>query len=489
MMANETRFYLDIMQAPTEVTGSFNYCTLHVNDETIKFAVDCGMYQEKGYDEQNLSFPVNPKELDFAILTHNHVDHSGRFPYLVRQGFNNPIYTTVATSRFLGRAFEDNLKVMRDTGQHVNSSPLYDEHDLVKALSLLETCEYLEPVVVNDHITLHFLWNGHLVGSSSVLIRFKNSGCKDFWVLFTGDYNNKNMFFPVPPYRNWIKKLPNLSVVCESTYGLMNSSEIHKCFEEYVIRALREGKTIVIPAFSLGRSQEVLQTLKELQAKYPEEFKGIKIFFDGKLAFYYTKMYKKLWREEQVRIASHYPHRIVNFYEDKVDFLPNNLQYVNDMNLRKKIIEDETQKIIVTTSGMGSYGPAQTYIPAYIQRKNVLILFTGYCAEGTLGRRLKDAEIGDIVRVGGLDVEKAGNVEFTNEFTAHAKADELIEYLLQFESLDTVLINHGSNEAKAAFAKRVIREVKPKHVGRLGDGYIFRIDESGFVKQFSTEFK
>jgi predicted metal-dependent RNase len=86
-------------------------------------------------------------------------------------------------------------------------------------------------------------------------------------------------------------------------------------------------------------------------------------------------------------------------------------------------------------------------------------------------------------------VEKAGNVEFTNEFTAHAKADELIEYLLQFESLDTVLINHGSNEAKAAFAKRVIREVKPKHVGRLGDGYIFRIDESGFVKQFSTEFK
>ena len=101
MMANETRFYLDIMQAPTEVTGSFNYCTLHVNDETIKFAVDCGMYQEKGYDEQNLSFPVNPKELDFAILTHNHVDHSGRFPYLVRQGFNNPIYPEVFTTRVL----------------------------------------------------------------------------------------------------------------------------------------------------------------------------------------------------------------------------------------------------------------------------------------------------------------------------------------------------------------------------------------------------
>jgi metallo-beta-lactamase family protein len=489
MMANETRFYFDIMQAPTEVTGSFNYCTLHVNDETIKFAVDCGMYQEKGYDEQNLSFPVNPKELDFAILTHNHVDHSGRFPYLVRKGFNNPIYTTVATSRILGKAFEDNLKVMRDTSQHSNNGPLYDEDDLLKTLSLVEPCEYLEPIVVNDHITLHFLWNGHLIGAASVLIHFRNGGGSGIWILFTGDYNNKNVFFPVPPYRSWIKQIPNLTVVCESTYGLMKSSEIEYTFENNIIKALRDGKTIVIPAFSLGRSQEILQALKDMQISYAADFKEIPVYFDGKLAFFYTKMYRKLWEEEQERIANGNPHRIVNFYWDKVEFLPKNLQYVDDKSLRNRIIEESNQKIIVTTSGMGSYGPAQTYIPAYIQRKKALIHFTGYCAEGTLGRRLKDAEIGDIVRVGGLDVEKAGNVEFTNEFTAHAKADELIEYLLQFESLDTVLINHGSNEAKAAFAKRVIREVKPKHVGRLGDGYIFRIDESGFVKQFSTEFK
>ena len=152
-------------------------------------------------------------------------------------------------------------------------------------------------------------------------------------------------------------------------------------------------------------------------------------------------------------------------------------------------LTDTSVKIILTTSGMGSYGPAQTYIPAYIQCKKALIHFTGYCAEDTLGRRLRDAEIGDIVTVGGLDVEKQGNVEFTTEFTAHAKADELIEYLLQFESLNTVLVNHGSKEAKAAFAKRVKKEVKPQYVGRLGEGYIFRIGENGFEKQLATEFK
>lgn len=488
-MPNNVRFYADIMQGPTEVTGSFNVVDFKVNDETIKFAVDCGMYQERGYEEQNLDFPIDPSTLDFAILTHNHVDHNGRFPYLVRKGFTKSIYTTVATSRLLGKAFEDNLKVMSDTSQRGNGGALYDEKDVQEALSHIVPCEYLEPVVVNDHVVIHFLWNGHLVGASSVLVQLKNSGCNDIWILFSGDYNSKNMFFPVPCYRNWIKQIPNLTVVCESTYGLMDSTEIVPCFEENVIRALRDGKTVIIPAFSLGRSQEVLWTIKHLQETNPKDLRGVPVFFDGKLAFFYTKMYQKLWEEDQERLKIGNPHKIVNFYEDKIDFLPRNLVYVVDKGVRNAILEDNKKKLVVTTSGMGSYGPAQTYIPAYIQCRKALIHFTGYCAEDTLGRRLKDAEIGDIVRVGGLDVEKQGNVEFTNEFTAHAKADELIDYLLQFESLNTVLINHGSAAAKEAFAKRVIREVKPKHVGRLGDGYVFRIGENGFEKQMSTQFK
>ena len=196
-MTKNTRFYVDIMQPPTEVTGSFNLVILKVNDETIKFVVDCGMYQEREYEEQNQKFPVDPETLDFAVLTHNHLDHNGRFPYLVHSGFRKPIYTTVATSRLLGRALEDNLKVMEDTSTRSNVGKLYDEQDVYITLEQVVPCEYLEPVAVNEHVTLHFLWNGHLIGASSVLVQIKNSGCDDIWILFTGDLNNKNMFFPV----------------------------------------------------------------------------------------------------------------------------------------------------------------------------------------------------------------------------------------------------------------------------------------------------
>ncbi len=487
-MANDTRFYADIFEPNSEVTGSFNFVELKINNDTVKFTVDCGMYQEKGYEEQNLKFPVDPKELDFVILTHNHIDHSGRLPYLVNQGFDKPIYTTVATSHLVSKALYDNLKVMSDTSRRNNNGALYTESDVEKTLQNIVPCEYLEPVTVNDHVALHFLWNGHLVGAASVLVQIKNGG-NSIWILFTGDLNTKNMFFHVPPYRNWIKELPNLTVVCESTYGTMESKEIEHCFEDNIIRALQDNKTIIIPAFSLGRSQEVLCTIKEMQKSGITELENIPIYFDGKLAFAYTELYWKLWEEEQERIEEGNNRRIVNFYEEKIDFLPKNLRYVTDKLVRRNVIADNKSKIVVTTSGMGSYGPAQTYIPAFIQRKDALIHFTGYCAEGTLGRRLKDAEIGDIVRIGGLDVEKKGNVEFTNEFTAHAKADELAQYLMQFNSLNTVLINHGSTEAKETFAKKVIRTVKPKHVGRLGEGYVFRIDSNGFDKQMSSKFE
>ncbi len=483
-MGNNIRFYADIMQPPSEVTGSFNLVIVKIYDKTIKFIVDCGMYQEREYEQQNVAFPVKPETLDFAVLTHNHVDHNGRFPFLVKSGFSGPIFTTVPTSMLLGRALGDNLKVMSDTSKRSNSSQLYCEDDVDKTLKQMVPCKYLEPIVVNEHVILHFLYNGHLTGAASVLVQIKCQGCKDIWILFSGDYNNKNMFFPVPPIREWIRDIPHLTVVCESTYGLMNSWDIEYVFEENILNAIRAEKTVIIPAFSLGRSQEVLWTLKDMKERYRQEFRGLPIYFDGKLAFYYTDMYRHLY-EERTDDGK----RVVEFYEDKIDFIPPDLIRVSDKGIRRDIVADSKSKIIVTTSGMGSYGPAQTYIPAYIKRSDALIHFTGYCAEGTLGYRLKEAEIGEVVEVGGLQVEKAGNVEFTKEFTAHAKADELIQFLQQFRNLDTVLVNHGSSEAKKAFAKRVVKEVRPNQVGILGEEYFFRVNSDGFDKQMGSKFK
>lgn len=169
------------------------------------------------------------------------------------------------------------------------------------------------------------------------------------------------------------------------------------------------------------------------------------------------------------------------------NFLPENLTFVNKSN-RSEVLEDTERKIILTTSGMGSYGPAQVYIPEYITRENALIHFTGYTAEGTLGNRLKNTKIGESVEVGGLIANKKAIVEYTTEYSAHAKANELIAFLNQFKNLKLVLVNHGESEIKETFAKRILKEVKTKRVGLLGREYFFRVNPYGLVKTLSTKF-
>ena len=135
---------------------------------------------------------------------------------------------------------------------------------------------------------------------------------------------------------------------------------------------------------------------------------------------------------------------------------------------------------------MGTYGPAQTYIPHFLSDEKALIHFTGYCAEGTLGAKLKEAKHGELLKVSGIMIEKKAKVEFTAEFSAHAKADELIDFLKQFENLKMVMVNHGDQDTKAVFAKRVMHEVQPKQVGILGECYAFRIGAYGFIKSYPS---
>ena len=170
------------------------------------------------------------------------------------------------------------------------------------------------------------------------------------------------------------------------------------------------------------------------------------------------------------------------------NFIPENLTWVDKGN-RSEVLEDKNVKIILTTSGMGSYGPAQIYIPEYISRSNSLIHFTGYTSEGTLGARLKEALINENVQVGGMIVKKRAQVEYTTEYSAHAKADEMLEFLKKFNFLKLVLVNHGEFNAKEIFAERIVNEVKPKGVGILGCGYLFRVNPYGLIKNMSTKFE
>lgn len=474
MASNKEPFYADIMVTHSQVTGSCIYVTSKIKEGSeIRFVVDCGLFQERDTNELNTNLPFNPEKLDFVLVTHNHIDHIGRLPYLVKKGFCKEIYVSEQTAQLMPLALGDALKILREQAKRKDTRPLYDEYDHQRTLKLITPVMYNKIFRPMEGVKVTFINNGHLIGAAMILVQISYRGHGTINLLFTGDYNGKNMFFKIPKIRKNILELP-LTVIQESTYGNMESSEIKQCFKENIEESFKKTDkdfTVICPVFSLGRAQEILYELKCMK----EEGRlspDVEIFFDGKLAQRYTNLYLS----EDLGIS-----------EKMKDFLPENLRYV-DKALRTDIVHREGRKIIVTSSGMGSYGPAHTYIQEYITHPNALIHFTGYTAEGTLGRKLKDAPVNENIEISGIVMKKRARVEYTNEYSAHAKADEMISFLQQFKQLKLVLVNHGESEVKQNFANRILDEVDTKYVGILSRENYFRINPYGLVKSFSSKF-
>lgn len=473
-MGCKEQLYVDIMATSPEVTGSCNLLIVKYPDKTTtRFIVDCGLFQEKEYSDYNKDLLFDAKNIEFTLVTHNHVDHTGRLPLLVKKGFRGKIYASPATCTFAPYALYDSHKVLKDIAKRNHSASLYSENDVSNAVALFQPCEFKETVkMIDDHIRVTFFKNGHLVGAALILVQIKYPGYNDINILFTGDYNNQNMFFDVPNIPDWVLKLP-LIIVQESTYGGTDTDDSMKGkFEENIQRCISNGGTALCMVFSLGRAQEILYTLKRMQYE-GKISKEIPIYFDGQLAQKYTRLYQT---------------QNFGIKGNMLNFLPENLIWV-DKASRPEVVEGTEQKIIVTTSGMGTYGPAQIYIPEYITRENALIHFTGYTAEGTLGERLKSTKKGEMVPIGGLILKKMAEVEYTTEFSAHAKADVMIDFLRKFENLRLVLVNHGESETKLEFSERIAQDVNPKFVAVLGRDYFFRVGPFGLIRTLNTKFE
>ena len=472
-MGRKSTFYVDIMDIHDKVTGSCHLCVVKDQyGENMKFIVDCGMFQEEGGDELNKKIPFNASEVAFCLVTHNHIDHTGRLPFLVQNGFSGNIYATETTCNLLPEALKDSCSIIKSRAKSTGTKPLYSDEDLEKTLSLCKPCAYDSTIHINDHVKVNFFQNAHLPGAAIILVRITSQGNDDINILFTGDYNNKNVFLNDVCIPEWVLELP-ITIVQESTYGDTDSSEIETCFNDNIIKAVKKEWTIIVPVFSLGRAQEILYRLKQLQ-EAGEIDKEIPIYLDGKLAIRYTNMYLD---------------GLAGIRKDMLDFLPENLTYV-DKILRKTLLsnEDNSCKIILASSGMGSYGPARSYIPAYLGNKKALIHFAGYTAVNTMGRRIKDAPYEEIVNVGGLLIKKRATVEYTSEFSAHARANIIIKFLKQFLKVQLIILNHGEPLVKEQLAPRILNEVSAKHVGILSRETLFRIDHFGFVKTIPTKF-
>lgn len=212
--------------------------------------------------------------------------------------------------------------------------------------------------------------------------------------------------------------------------------------------------------------QEIKYMLKKLQDEKLLD-KNIKIYSDGKLAHEYDNFYMT--------------------HSDKLcikDFMPENITPVNGINERNDVLADKKSKIILTTSGMGNYGPAQVYLPYYISSPKCTIIFGGYTAENTLGRKLQEVESDELFNLNGIMTKKKAKVHSTNEFSSHAKQEDLLDLMRKFPNLKSVSINHGETNVKEAFAKKIINDINPKKVSILGPENYIRFSGYGIMKSF-----
>lgn len=469
-MGKKVRFYADIMAFNSKVTGSRTICSVHFpNGRNVKFLVDCGLYHEKENECLNKNLDFDPESIDFTLITHSHVDHIGLLPLLVKRGYKKPIYASNDVADFLMHpALMDCQSVLADTARIKSLPPIYSESDVNRMMKFVYGVNMFEEWSPADGIKVTFFQNAHVPGAAIILVRAMYTGHGSINLLFTGDYNDKNTFFKARKLPNRVTSLP-ITIIEEATYGTTDSSECKPVFDEKLATQIKNKKDIILFTYSFGRMQEILYKLKCMQYNktLPVE---VPIYVDGKLGIKYINVFPKL-----------------NISSRMKDFLPENITFVGKKN-REKIIESNGPKIIVTSSGTGSYGPAITYLPYYLPKRNAYLAFTGYTPKNTVGDKLKELSSGSMVKIGGIVVKLRAKVDYFNEFSAHAKSDVLLDFLRQFSNINLVLINHDETEVKDAYAKMVKKEIKPKMVGILDRDYWFRVDPYGFVRNGPTEF-
>lgn len=468
-MGNRYKFCADFFAMHERVSGSCTLISVHRIDGDIKFIVDCGLYQgEEDCDAKNSApFRFKPESVDFVLNTHNHADHVGRIPLLYKRGYYKKVYTTKDTKIMLPIAFQDNEKILSMNAKKNNKKPLYNLKDVEHTLMNVISCEFNDTFEPYPGVKVTFFKNGHLIGSAIILVQISCYGYEDINILFTGDYKSDNQFFNVPELPDWVTKLP-LHIMCESTYGSVDSNTTST--SKFIINISNWFnncgiKTIVVPTLSLGRFQEISYNLKCAQQDNQLD-SNIPIRFDGNLAIKYTNLFKYS----------------LDISPEMNDFMPQNSSFVECTN-RNDVISFNGKQIIVTTAGMASYGPAQEYIPKLIEREDVGIHFTSFLSPGTTGAKIMNSNKNELVTIGAVVKKRVAEVATTNEFSKHARRDELIAFLSKFENIRTLLINHGEPTDKENFAKYCKQNLSNcKEVAILGNGYIVRVDRWKITK-------
>lgn len=424
--------------AAREVTGSCHL--LEINNK--KILIDCGMFQGSNFNEgKNFDpFIFNPKELDAVLVTHAHLDHVGRIPKLVKEGYNKKIYATKATCEFAELIWRDAYEIMNYNYHKFQEPVLFETTDIAAAAELLEGVNYHEKLDLGDGITAVWKDAGHIFGSAFIeIFDGKNK------IVFSGDIGNVNE--PIVKDTESISPAVDL-LICESTYGdrLHEAIEVRqKLILQLFTEAYKKKGVLMIPAFSLERTQELLYDLNEL-SEYDKTLPQMPIFLDSPLAINATKIYEK-YPEYYDMEAS----QLHNLGDDFLKFPQLKLTYTKEQSM--EINKIRGPKVVIAGAGMMNGGRILHHAFRYLSDVASTLLIIGYQAQGTLGRRLYEGA--KRVKIFGKDVSVACTVKAIGALSAHGDQKKLLEWIGSGQKPPKeIYFVHGEPHASTELAHR-----------------------------------
>lgn len=446
---------LDFLGATEEVTGSKFMLT---TKKGAKILLDCGMYQGKGLetDKMNRDLGFNPKEVDFLLLSHAHIDHSGLIPYIYKLGFRGKVFCTPATRDLCAIMLADSGRIQEADAKQFNKKkdridkepiePIYTEKDAAECMSQFVSIPRQLKFNITEDVSIEFFETGHMLGSSAIYITFKE-GRKVRTLCYTGDvgrYNKRILPDPIDfPYADYI--------ITESTYGDRLHSTLDDADQQLMLVvkdacAKRLGK-LLIPSFAIGRTQEIVYTLHRL--KQAGNLPDIEIFVDSPLACSATNIYRL--HDENFNTD------IRMFMENTKDpFGFDNLTYVRSVDDSKKLNTYNRPCIIISASGMMEAGRIKHHLANNIEDPKTTILCVGYCSPTTLGAKIMRGD--KVVSIFGEEHKVRAHLESIDAYSGHADYKELIQYLScqkGNKKLKKIFIVHGEGEVRDAYAKHL----------------------------------
>lgn len=457
---------LTILGAAQQVTGSMHLLQL----KNYNVLIDCGLdYEKDTFQRENMYFPFDPASIDVVILTHAHIDHSGNLPTLVRMGFNGQILCTPPTADLTNVLLLDSVNIFlskqnrqsRSRKHRSGPEPLYLHKHVQETVERFITIDFNKEFRINDQLSLTFIPIGHLLGAAAIVLTVIENGITKK-IAFTGDIGRKNYPLLVDP-----QPIPQVDyLVSESTYGGRfhnNDTTLEqKLIETITESCIKFPGRLIIPAFSIGRTQALAYALNKIFSK--KLLPPVKIFIDSPLASSATEIYQQY--------LPYLNNEAQDFYKTQggqSEF--KELSYVHDKRESTSISNYHEPCIIISSAGMLEGGRIQDHLYYNIQNYYCTILFIGYCAKGTLGNRLLRGD--PIVRLRNRDLMVYATIKQTDLLSGHGDHSDLLNTVKQQDpkTLKKVFLVHGDIKCLHDLSAALEQEHYQVEIPKKGDTY------------------